>query len=653
MDSKTIDPTPMPLNPEPAGNCSGVDANEGVRSARLNLKHHQQHSITPATLHPQLLHKDSDIKSKASTSIPFISISLHPQPLPEHLDKVVSPIPTRPTYLYIPPGNLRRSKYPALFKPVPWSRDILSSKSLYFTPEAIIDAPSESQRNFKPEEATDDESQYFTPEVTPEVEEAIIDGPSESQDLKPEVSDDHEDEEEFIRRINEAFKCGEKIARRLAHSMLIGPPGSGKSSLMDRLLHRKRRKFATSTDVTESIVTVEVRLDEKQSTFHAAMVIDGKWEEFKFNDSLFSHMTLMQSPQSTTKLSPAESDPQSVQLKEKPLANELSTVPTPLEAAQQQEQESEQPVVMTSPEPASSFVQVRLDAAMIAYLRKKHGSYKQFKKYLERGFSLYLRDTGGQVEFQEMLPLLIFGPSIFLFVFRIDLPFKRKFEVKYRQEDGNFNDYISSITIEEALLQCLATVDVMRKTEKSDSETRDPYVFIIGTHRDKLKKQLREVKNGPSLEEEICKLNLNLDSLLRKHGFNHLVSYAGNKPEHVMYTVDNTSESEQDFNFIRSRINAVITSRKEFAIQYPINYLLFCLNLQDVKDHIISLNDFKERARRFAIEGDGEVSKLLHFLCNRIGVIQHFDKDGVNHIVVNYPPFLYKKVILNKSSNMK
>ena len=78
--------------------------------------------------------------------------------------------------------------------------------------------------------------------------------------------------------------------------MLVGPPGSGKSSLMDRLLHRKRRNYATSTDVAENIVAVEVRLDEKQSTFFAAIVINGEWKEFEFNDSLFSQMSLKESP---------------------------------------------------------------------------------------------------------------------------------------------------------------------------------------------------------------------------------------------------------------------------------------------------------------------------------------------------------------------
>ena len=51
-----------------------------------------------------------------------------------------------------------------------------------------------------------------------------------------------------------------------------------------------------------------------------------------------------------------------------------------------------------------------------------------------------------------MIPLLVFGPSIFFFVFRLDLDFKKKFEVKYRKSAGeSLNCYISSITTKQKL----------------------------------------------------------------------------------------------------------------------------------------------------------------------------------------------------------
>ena len=39
------------------------------------------------------------------------------------------------------------------------------------------------------------------------------------------------------------------------------------------------------------------------------------------------------------------------------------------------------------------------------------------KKHLENQCTIYFTDTGGQLEFQEVLPAIISGPSIFLLVF--------------------------------------------------------------------------------------------------------------------------------------------------------------------------------------------------------------------------------------------
>lgn len=42
------------------------------------------------------------------------------------------------------------------------------------------------------------------------------------------------------------------------------------------------------------------------------------------------------------------------------------------------------------------------------------------KQHFQKTWSLYLTNTGGQMEFQEVLPLLVSGPSMFFFTFRLD-----------------------------------------------------------------------------------------------------------------------------------------------------------------------------------------------------------------------------------------
>ena len=452
----------------------------------------------------------------------------------------------------------------------------------------------------------------------------VSDRPEESD--HPDDSDGSEgsensEDEDAVQKIEEAVDKNRTISRKLAHGIIVGPTGSGKSSLLDRLLSRLRKKFSPSTGVSEPVVVVDIDIDNP-STLHSVTVMDhNTWTEVEYDHSLLRQMdegvVTSQSDNTSTSPPPAK----------KSRIESPDAVPSPKQS-QPDESESPKATIHAAKPKASKIVRRAI---------KKFGGYKKFKRFLKKSFSLYLRDTGGQVEFQEIMPLLIFGPSIVFFVFRLDLDFKKKFEVKYRKSaDESLNCYISSITTEEAFLQCLATVDAMDMSGEASVKTHEPLVFIIGTHRDKL---------GASADKKIAELNEHLSSLIKNSGFQHLVQYADRRKGHVrvMFTVDNTSESEEDFNLIRSKVSIMIHDRKKFTIEYPIRYLLFCLELQNLKRSVLSLDECKVMAAKYGIEED-QLVHLLQFLHLRIGVIRYFDKDGVRHIVIKEPQVLFNNV---------
>ncbi len=112
---------------------------------------------------------------------------------------------------------------------------------------------------------------------------------------------------------------------------------------------------------------------------------------------------------------------------------------------------------------------------------------------LQTRCSLYIRDTGGQVEFQESLSLLIFGPSVFIFVLRTDIDIHAKNTIQYRLATGEIsNKYTSSISTMDALIQFLTSVSAIQTTEEGVYEVdgtsvcHKPVVFIVGTHIDEL-----------------------------------------------------------------------------------------------------------------------------------------------------------------------
>ena len=438
----------------------------------------------------------------------------------------------------------------------------------------------------------------------------------------------------FIRGVQDAVLKGGKIKRKLAHSMFVGPTGSGKSSLMYRLLKRARKKLSLSTGISDPIIIVDIDVDNP-STFHSITVINpNTWEEVEYDVSLVSQMNPVSVTTSSLKVKPKLASPSD----EIPEDSEMPSSSTPQSSsAVPSSEEISENAIKGKPTPADSTTNLSDSEVreVIFSAIAKCGGFEGFRAFLTKSASLYLRDTGGQVEFQEMISLLVFGPSIFLFVFRADLDFQSKFSIEYRaSETETTNSYTSSITTEEALVQCLASVYAMDIQGKAKVKTHKPLVFIIGTHKDQL---------GQLADEKIARLNEHLDSVIVKTGFQNLVQYADADKGQVMFAVDNTSESDEDFQVIRSKIHSLISGRDEFTIEYPITYLLFCLELQNLKRSVLSLDECKVMAAKYGIVGD-QVSHLLQFLHFRIGVIQYHDVDGLRHIVVKEPQVLFNKV---------
>ena len=158
--------------------------------------------------------------------------------------------------------------------------------------------------------------------------------------------------------------------------------------------------------------------------------------------------------------------------------------------------------------------------------------------FLDNKTSLYLSDTGGQIEFQELLALLISPNSVFLFLFAMDKGLNEKVQVSFRKEDGEkTNCYTTSTTVGESFMKTLSSIDSMEAVmdEHGDSKQK-PHVFVVGTHRDVL-----EDKLGPDgAKARIAELNKELLSLIEDHKYKHLMVMADDSKGEVMFAIDNT-----------------------------------------------------------------------------------------------------------------
>ena len=413
--------------------------------------------------------------------------------------------------------------------------------------------------------------------------------------------------QDFARDVIKAVAERQHIRRKLANIILQGLPGSGKTSLLDRLLNRSIRVYYPSTGISDTIVIVDI---SPTSTFSAAYACDdSSWKVVDFDESIVSQLDCYM--EFIPGRPPVKSSLQS--------GNTIIVGDAPTEEGVS--------VITTEVHGNVRAVLKRYNIKSMADLQKTN--------------SLYIRDTGGQVEFQESLSLLIRGPSIFLFVMKTSIDIHSKNVIQYRSPTGEIsNTYQSSISTVDALLQFLTSVSAIQTTEDGNvqkdgtCQSHQPVVFIVGTHIDKL---------GSESNSVIDDMNKNLDELIRQHNFLGLVRYANGRQKKVMYLVDNTSEEDHHFQSLRSSINKYICDRKEFVIDYPVSYLLFCLELQSRKETVLSMETCKEMAAHFGIKSD-EINSLFHFLHYRVGIIQHYDVEGLSDLIVKEPQVLFNKI---------
>ena len=184
---------------------------------------------------------------------------------------------------------------------------------------------------------------------------------------------------------------------------------------------------------------------------------------------------------------------------------------------------------------------------------------------------------------QEVLPLLVSGPSIFFFTFRLDRDLNEHYVIEYDLSDGTkAHPYTSTLTMLEGLLQTLATIAAMgtfvyKGLQRSKAPLK-PKVFIVGTHKDQL--------DSKTAERHILGIDQQIQEAIKSTShYKDLIEFASQSQ--LIFTVSNFSESESDFKDIRLAVERLV-ERNEFQMTSPVHWLIFSLALRKLKPYVVS-----------------------------------------------------------------
>ena len=464
----------------------------------------------------------------------------------------------------------------------------------------------------------------------------------------------------------------------IVHGVFVGPARSGKNSLMERLLSRMPSSESPSTGVAESVV--QVKVIQKSTTF-AANVKELIWSVMDYDDEAIKLMLINSESQGRIEIQiPSVEREDSLDNYDTPAPVVCDTGNTTMDSESEDEWfdalfsvplcETLDPLIQQQTSSTDSSQQIAqpqggmesgtastvqlppnqsrlqlpdsyvppIEIIKVALRKKGKTGIEILQQHFQKTWSLYLTNTGGQMEFQEVLPLLVSGPSMFFFTFRLDRDLNERYKIEYDLSDGTKAEpYISTLTTVEGLLQTLATIASMgtfvyERLQRRKAPLR-PKVFIVGTHKDQL--------DSETADSHISSVDQQLQGAIKSTAhYKDLVEFAS--PSQLMFAVSNFSDIESDFEDIRSAVERVVR-RNDFQMTSPVHWLIFSLALRKLKPFVVSYDLCLEIAKQCGLAED-ELDEALHFIHSKMGLIHYFPYEDVKDLVVIHPQFLFDKV---------
>ena len=452
------------------------------------------------------------------------------------------------------------------------------------------------------------------------------------------------------------------------HGVIVGLARSGKDSLMRRLMGESLPKESPSTGVAEKIVQIKV---EK----HSVTIQASKWTRLMVYDDEAIELLKQLIAKQESGTMPDERDHHRIaeslseqKLDETTTDSVTSDIPDsgdvmfettsiPYTPASQTNSDNGAIAISSSVDERCSTTKptYRSPLDIFKSALKKEG-VQGLSQQLENYWSLYLTNTGGQIEFQELLPILVSGPSMFLVTFRLDKDLNQPYVVTYEDlstvevnTQSRSCKYTSSDTPLGVILRTLASIDVVGtytyedkcRTRKSVPLSQTYKVFIIGTHHDVLKESVQ--RNPSSLKSRIKKIDKDIQEEVKSTASHSHIEYATD--EQMIFTVNNLSDDDKDFQIIRSRVDEVV-QRGDFRMISPSHWLIYSLVLRqtELKKKIESYNKCFEIAQECGISDREEFDEALHFIHTKMGLIRYFPHDELKEMVVINPQVLFDKV---------
>ena len=265
----------------------------------------------------------------------------------------------------------------------------------------------------------------------------------------------------------------------------------------------------------------------------------------------------------------------------------------------------------------------------------KSEKWGEVEAFIKDSLTIYFTDTGGQPEFQEVLPALISGPALFFLVFKLIDDLNRRYQIQFVSASQESQPYVSSFTVKETLLQSLASIASTCSYASYTSKKMvaiKPQVVLVATHEDQ------------ASEAQIRAIQKELKETLEKTEYyrqNILVFASEDEP---VFTVNNISSDGRDTDKIRSIVER-IAKHPSFHIEVPLPWLVSSLAFRLLQVPVISYEQCASIASECGIDTPEELKEALWFLHHKVGFIRYFESvPELRDVVILDPQLLFDRI---------
>ena len=209
-------------------------------------------------------------------------------------------------------------------------------------------------------------------------------------------------------------------------------------------------------------------------------------------------------------------------------------------------------------------------------------------------------DSGGQLQYHDILPLFIQDPMVTIFVLKLSEELSHHPTIEYYGADGKpvGKPYRSSLSHKQILQHCLGAIH---------SQDAHPLIIIVGTHRDA----------KDSCAETIQEKNQQLQALLDSTHFK--VLFCSERLKELIFAVNGLSPEDVDRHVAQVLKKQIISMSPEMLIKMPIAWFGLEVVLQrSSHDGVLSLVECQVSAKRFHIEGDAFSAALHHLVKHNV-----------------------------------